>query len=180
MATDQFTGSGDVIWKPASIDMYVPGPWSMPESAFVAYTGVSQRAAIGSYVIPPQPWPWTPIVWGHFGSGGLTLSANPLMIGAEVLLGDPVKGIQISRGFGNTLGEVNILSHYSKAGKETEAITPSNRRAMVPANHTNPSQGTIYVNLWNDGALGVYDFNPKNAQLFILVVPTLTPPPEEG
>jgi hypothetical protein len=179
-ATDEFNGSGYRIWRAQSIAPFIPGPWSMPESAFVAYSGVSQRAAIGSFAIPPQPWPWTPIVWGHLGSGGLTLTANPLMIGVEVLLGDPVKGVQISRGFGNTLGEVNIMSHYSKAKKETDAITPKNRRALVPANHSDPAQGTIYVNLWNDGALGVYDFDPKNAQLFILVVPLLTPPDEES
>lgn len=175
--TDTVTSGGLGIWAPASIDPYLPGPWSMPESAFVSYTGISQRAAIGSFTIPPQPWPWTPIVWGHLGSGGVTLTPN-LMVGAEVLLGDPVKGIQVSRGFGNTLGEVNIMSHYSKAQHETDAITPSNRRAMVPANHTNPAQGTVYVNLWNDGALGVYDFNPANAQVFVMVVPILTPEEE--
>jgi len=178
-ATNRYTEGGLQIWEPRSIEPYLPGPWSMPESAFVTYSGFSQRAAIGSFVIPPQPWPWTPVVWGHLGSGGLTLSATPLMIGVEVLLGDPTKGVQISRGFGNTLGEVNIMSHYSKAKKETEAITPSNRRALVPANHTNPAQGTIYVNLWNDGALGLYDFDPKNAQVFVMVVPILTPPEED-
>src|SRR6185312_160299 len=173
-ATNKYTAGGLQIWAPSSVEPFIPGPWSMPESAFVSYSGVSQRAAIGSFTIPPQPWPWTPVVWGHLGSGGLTLSANPLMIGVEVLLGDPVKGVQISRGFGNTLGEVNIMSHYSKAQHETDALTPSNRRAMVPANHTNPAQGTVYVNLWNDGVLGVYDFQPKNAQVFMMVVPILT------
>jgi hypothetical protein len=118
-------------------------------------------------------------VWGHLGCGGITLTPN-LMIGVEVLLGDPVKGQQISRGFGNTLGHVHIMSHYSKAKHETDAITPNNRRAKVPANHTNPAQGTVYVNLWNDGALGVYDFDPANAQVFVMVVPLLTPPEEDA
>lgn len=169
-ATGRYNRAGQMIWEPRSIRQYLPGPWSMPENAFSSYSGVSQRAPIGSYAIPPQPWPWTPVVWGHLGAGGLTLSANPLMIGCEVLLGDPVDGIQISRGLGNTLGEVNIMPHYSDATHLTDAITPTNRRAVVPANHTG-AQGTVYINLWNDGALGVYNFNPQNAQVFVMAVP---------
>lgn len=175
-STGDYTEGGFPIWKPLSISQYLPGPWSMPEASFSAYTGVSQQAAIGSFVVPPQPHPWTPVVWGHLGAGGLTLTANPLMIGAEVLLGDPKNGLLISRGLGNTLGEVNVMPHYSRSdisGHTTDVITPTNQRALVPANHTNPAQGTVYINLWNDGALGIYSFQPKNAQLFIMAVPIL-------
>ncbi len=159
------------VWTPVSISQLIPGPYSMPEGAFTAFSGISQAAAIGSFTIPPQPFPWTPIVWGHIGAFGIELSANPLMIGCQVLLGHPTSGTLIGRGFGNTLGEVNIMPHYSAPGFGGVAITPYNGQAVVPAHHSNPAQGTIYVSLFNDGAVGLYVFSPTDAQLFIMVCP---------
>jgi hypothetical protein len=167
----EYTDSGLAIWKPLSRTQFATQFYSMPESAFSHYSGVSQRAPIGSFAFPPQPFPWTPIVWGHIGAGGANLSLTPLKIGCEVLLGDPSTGTLISRGLGNGLSEVNIMPHYSGSSNVNQAITPINGYAVVPANHTSPAQGTVYVNLWNDGQLGVYDFNPGGAQLFGLAVP---------
>ena len=110
-------------------------------------------------------------MWGHIGAFGVELSADPLMIGCEVLLGDPSTGTQIGRGFGNTLGEVNIQPHYSTPGQPNAAITPTNGVAVVPANHSNPAQGTIYFNLYNDGAVGLYTFSPTDAQGFVVLMP---------
>jgi hypothetical protein len=162
----------------------------MPESSFVAYTGISQQAPIGSFVVPPQPFPWTPIVWGHIGgiggqglagllgliinigenlAGGL--SASPLSVGCEVLLGNQTTGIQVARGFGNQIGVVNIFPNYSTTTNMGGAITPTNNMAVVPANHTDPAQGTVYINLYNDGVNDFYSFTPGDAQLFIWVCP---------
>jgi hypothetical protein len=163
------------IWVPVSISQLIPSPYSMPEASFTAFSGLSQRAAIGSFPIPPQPFPWTPIVWGHIGAFGLELSANPLQIGVEVRLGDPTAGTLVGRGFGNTLGEVNCMPHYSDPNNTGTAITPTNGLAVVPANHSNPAEGTIYFNLYNDGAIGLYQFSPTDAQAFVLVVPVSEP-----
>jgi hypothetical protein len=95
------------------------------------------------------------------------LSGDPLMIGCEVLLGDPDTGTLVARGLGNTMGIVNIVPHYSSAKGLAQAITPTNNYAIVPAGQV----GNLYVNLWNDGKLGIYNFNPQGAQLFISVVP---------
>jgi hypothetical protein len=170
-ASGFYTIEGLPIFKPLSRRQFATQFYSMPEGSFSAYIGISQRAAIGSYAVPPQPWPWTPIVWGHLGAGGLMLSANPLMIGCEVLLGDPDTGTLISRGLGNTLGEVNIMPHYSESTDLAANITPTNRLAVVPPNHSSPAQGTVYINLWNDGALGFYDFQTQGAQLFLQILP---------
>jgi hypothetical protein len=159
------------VWVPVSISQLIPSPFSMPEGSFTSFSGISQAAAIGSFAIPPQPFPWTPIVWGHIGAFGVELSANPLMIGCQVLLGDPTSGATVARGFGNSLGEVNIMPHYSSPGQPSVAITPTNSLAVVPANHTNPAQGTIYVNLYNDGEIGLYTFSPTDAQIFIQLTP---------
>jgi hypothetical protein len=163
------------IWVPVSISQLIPSPYSMPENAFTSFSGLSQRAAIGSFVIPPQPFPWTPIVWGHIGAFGLELSATPLMIGCEVRLGDPTAGTLVSRGFGNELGEVNIMPHYSDPSNASVAITPTNGLGVVPANHSSPAEGTIYVNLYNDGEIGTYQFSPTDAQCFVMVVPVAEP-----
>jgi hypothetical protein len=50
-------------------------------------------------------------------------------------------------------------------------MTPTNGVGVVPANHTNPAQGTIYVSLYNDGEVGLYSFSPTDAQVFVMVVP---------
>jgi hypothetical protein len=157
-------------WVPVSVAALVPGPYSMPENAFTAYSGVASRAAIGTFAIPPQPFPWTPIVWGQIGAFGIELSANPLLIGCEVLLGNATSGQQIARGFGNSNGEVNIMPHYSTPTTPSAAITPTNGVAAVPAHHTGAA-GTIYVNLYNDGALGAYQFAPTDAQVMVMVMP---------
>ena len=170
------------LWVPVSISQLIPSPYSMPENAFTSFSGISQRAAIGSFAIPPQPFPWTPIVWGHIGAFGIELSANPLQIGCEVLLGNPTAGQQIARGFGNDLGEVNIMPHYSTPGVPGSALNPTNGMAVVPPNHSNPAEGTIYTNLFNDGNIGLYQFNPPDSQIFVQVTPvseptTFTSPP---
>ena len=159
------------VWTPVSISQLMPSPYSMPEASFTQFSGISQMAPIGSFSIPPQSFDWTPIVWGHIGAFGIELSTNPLMIGCEVLLGDPGAGQQIARGFGNSLGEVNIMPHYSTPNQTGAAITPYNGTAVVPAHHSNPAQGTIYVNLYNDGQIGLYSFHPTDAQIFIMLVP---------
>jgi hypothetical protein len=159
------------VWVPVSVSQVLPGAFSMPEGSFTSFSGISQRAAIGSFAIPPQPFPWTPIVWGHIGAFGIELSANPLMIGCEVRLGHPTTGTQIARGFGNSLGEVNIMPHYSNPNTPSAAITPTNGVGVVPANHSSPAEGTIYVNLYNDGNLGLYQFSPTDAQIMLLLMP---------
>jgi hypothetical protein len=169
--TGTYTAQGAPVWVPYNIAQLAPKTYSMPESAFTSYNGFSQQAPIGSFAIPPQPFPWTPIVWGHIGGAGVQLSGgNPFMIGCQVLLGNAVTGQQIARGLGNTLGEVNIMPHYSSLKSTKAAITPRTRTNVVPANHTGTA-GTLYINLWNDGALGSYLFSPGNAQVFVMVLP---------
>jgi hypothetical protein len=98
------------------------------------------------------------------------LSGDPLRVGCQVLLGDPVNGTQVARGIGSLLGRCVVVPHYSTTRTKTKAITPSNNYAVVPAHHTG-NQGTVYINLWNDGMLGSYNFNPQGAQLYVQAVP---------
>jgi hypothetical protein len=175
-----FTGryiNGKPIWVPVSISQLLPSPYSMPQSSFSSYSGISTRAPIGSFVIPPQPFTWTPIVWGHCIVDGAELSSTPFTIGCEVRLGHQETGATVARGFGNSFADVNIMPHYSTPGSGAgTALSPYNSHAVVPANHTAAAQGTIYVNLYNDGPQGTplvaaYNFSPANAQIFVMVMP---------
>jgi hypothetical protein len=276
-----YTSGGEPIWAPFSLKQLLPGPYSMPENAFTAYSGVAQQVTIGEFAIPAQPFTYTPVVWGHLGGtvltgiastnaqqllnvsalggtftmalGGATtpaipynaspadivsyleglvsvgvgnvigtlqgsmntllefvntlgaqviepiitdatnlipkvaaaainvidsggnminqvadmLSGDPLMIGARVMLADPVNGPQVARGLGNTMGRVAIMPHYSTGANKTQAITRTNQYAIVGAG----AGATLFVQLWNDGKMGVYNFQPTGAQLFVMCVP---------
>ena len=169
--TGRYTGDGDPVWVPVSISQLIPSPYSMPESAFTSFTGISQRAPIGSFSLPPQPFKWTPIIWGHCAATGVEVTLTPLTIGCEVRLGHPQTGTLVARGFGNSFADVAIMPHYSSPGTPGTALSPYNGTAVVQANHTNPAESTLYINLYNDGAIGLYNFSPSDAQLFVLVMP---------
>ena len=154
---------------PSSLDLLAVSAFSIPEANFTGYTGISVGPnLIASYAIPPQPFAWKPFVFGHVYAVGVELDG--LLIGSEVLLGDPVSGTRVGRGFGNISSYANIIPHFSAPGSTGTAVTPSNGTAYVPAYHTG-TQGTLYVSLYNDGAVGAYTFSPTNAQLTIFVVP---------
>lgn len=166
-----------VLWSsvlnafhPGAVDLANIEVYSIPEANFVSYLGFGTQQLIASYGIPPRPFPWKPIVLGHISAFGITLTVTPLIIGAEVLLGDATAGQRIGRGFGNIANMANIMPHFSTPTDPASAITQDNDTAKVPAYHTG-TQGTVYVRLYNDGAIGEYSFNAANAQLLIAVVP---------
>jgi hypothetical protein len=167
--TGDYTADGAPQFSPFDIEQYLPRTYSVPESAFNGFNGVAQQANIGYFEVPAQPFPWTPMVWGHVGGDGFSLSADPLMIGCQVLLNDGVSGQQIARGIGSTLGVVNVVPHYSTAANTNANITPYNQMALIPAN----TGATLFFNLWNDGQLGIYLFTPTDAQMFVMALPML-------
>ena len=142
------------LWVPVSISQLLPSPFSMPTSAFTAYSGLSVQAPIGSFAIPPQPFPWTPVVWGHLGVkgsaltglggilsdifGGQSSGSSAVLIGCEVLLGNSTNGTMVGRGFGNVNAEVNIMPHYSTARAPGMAITPNNDQSCRPRQPQQP------------------------------------------
>lgn len=144
-----------------------PRFYSMPEANFVNFTGMAQRQNIGSFVIEAQDYDYVPYVAGHIKAWGVELDADPLIIGVEVRLNDPISGTLIGRGFGNISNWATITPHFSTTGDPTAAVAPDNGVAQVSAGQ----QATIHVNLYNDGLLGAYIFNKAGAQLSVLTVP---------
>lgn len=154
-------------WQPSDFAAKHPRFYSVPEAAFSNFTGLAQRHPILTYVVPPQDFAWTPYVTGHIKAFGVELDSDPLTIGVEVRLGDPLTGQLIGRGFGNIASWTTIAPHFSTSGDPNTAVAPDNGVALVPPGE--PAQ--INVNLYNDGLLGAYIFNRNGAQLSILVIP---------
>ncbi len=152
-----------------------PMPYTVPESAFTSYNGISTtNQTVATFAVPPNPWAWKPLVWGQIEVFGLELSASPLLVGVEVRLGDPNNGQLVGTGFGNGFGGVvTIVPQTSTGTVDNTSMTPTNATALVPANHTG-LQGTLYVNLVNQGVAAVFDYNSANSQLFVLACPAAT------
>jgi hypothetical protein len=155
------------LWAPSDFAARHPRLYSVPEQAFNNFTGPAQRQTILSYTVEAQDYNWVPYVSGHIKAFGIELDADPLTIGCEVRLGDPVSGQLIGRGFGNIASWTTIAPHFSSAGDPTTAVSPDNGVAQVNAGQT----ATINVNLYNDGLFGAYIYNKAGSQLSILTVP---------
>jgi hypothetical protein len=169
------------LWTPQWVGDINPLPYTIPAAAFSSYVGISfaETVTVCTFAIPPQTFEWKPLVWGQVEMWELELSTSPLQIGIEVLLGspNPEVGTLIARGFGNSVGGlVTISPHTSTPSSPSAELTPTNGVGLVPANHTG-TQGTIYVNLINDGVAAIYDFNANKAQMFVLAVPASIQPP---
>lgn len=160
-------------WQPMEVGTIFPQVYSIPEGAFNSFSGVASIQNIAHISLPPQTFPWTPLVLGHIKAVGLEASTDPFTLGAAAFLGSDgnAGGTLISRGFGNITSFANFSPHYSQPGSTMTAMNPSNHLAVVPANHTG-TQGDVYIDLWNDGALGAYSFNNKDAQALIIIMPT--------
>lgn len=163
------------VWQPMTVGAMSPLPYTVPESSFVSYNGIStSNQTVCTFAVPANPWAWKPIVFGQINVFGLELSTNPLLIGVEVLLGDPVSGTLVGMGYGNGAGGVvTIVPQTSSSSSANTALSPTNSTALVPANHTG-NEGTLYVNLVNQGVAAVFDYNAENSQLFVMATPVTT------
>jgi hypothetical protein len=171
--------AGDVLmfngsqWEPNSLDLVIPQVFSLPEGSFVSQeldlTIGDDPVFIGFLSIPPQPFPWKPIVWGHILATGIDVT---LTVGVEVILGAQTAppGQLVGRGFGNIGNYANIMPHFSSPSATSTAVTTGNSVDFVPANHTG-DEGTLFVSLVNDGPLGLLSYSNTNSQLFCMVVP---------
>lgn len=154
-------------YKPVDANPIAARMFTVPEAAFTSYTGMTQRQTIATFVLPAQPFDYVPHITGHLRAHGLELDEDPLIIGSEVRIDDPIAGTIVARGFGNNSTWTTIVPHFSTPSTASDAVTPDNGVARIQGG----MQATVYVNLYNDGVLGSYVFNKKNAQLTILIVP---------
>lgn len=158
-------------WAPSATGLVVPKFYTFPEAAFSSTSlQIGTRVPIGSALIPPLEWDTVPYVQGHFRVTGIEFDTTPLIIGVEVRLGNATSGPVVARGFGNISGYAFLTPHASTAGSPNDAITPDNGRAVIAAGATGASS-TLYVNAYNDGATGLYNFDATGAQLSVMMLP---------
>ena len=157
-------------YAPADSNLLVPRFYTVPQAAFSNFTGMATRQTIGTFLLPPMPFDYVPIVWGHLRAVGAEIDSDPFIIGSEVRIGDGSAGELVGRGFGNVSTWTTIVPHASMPTAPTDSITPDNGVGVIPAYATG-SASTLFINLYNDGLAGVYTFNKNNAQLSVLCLP---------
>lgn len=158
----------DGDWGPEDVAAKTVIFGTIPEAAFTNFNGSAQRAPILSYTLPVIDQDVVIRVGGHFKAFGVeVLDSDPLTIGSEVRLGDPLSGQLIGRGKGTTIGWSFINPHFSEPGSPTVAAAPDNGIGLIPAG----TAGVINVALVNDGLFGAYIFNKTDAQLDYMLIP---------
>lgn len=160
----------DEKWYPTAGNLWTPRFFTVPEGAFTNFSGVATRQNILAFEIPAMPFDYVIKVGGHLRAVGLEVDADPLIIGAEVRIGNPTSGQLIGRGFGNISTWTTFDSHYSTGGSTMDAVTPDGSVGRIPKN-TSGTASTVYVNLYNDGLFGIYNFNKGGAQLDLTLIP---------
>lgn len=158
----------DGDWGPEDVAAKTVIFGTIPEAAFINFNGSAQRAPILSYTLPVIDQDVVIRVGGHFKAFGVeVLDSDPLTIGSEVRLGDPLSGQLIGRGKGTILGWSFINPHFSEPASPTVAAAPDNGVGLIPAG----TAGVIHVALVNDGLFGAYIFNKTDAQLDYMLIP---------
>lgn len=158
-------------WKPESLGTIVTKFWTMPEAAFTSIPlAIGTRIPVASFTVPALDYDCVPVVFGHLRVTGLELDSSPFIVGAEVRLGDPNTGTLVARGFGNISTYTHIIPHASTSATPNDAITPGNGRGVIPAGSTG-APATLYINLFNDGLEGIYNFDSNGAQISIQAIP---------
>lgn len=157
----------DGLWGPEDIAAKQVIFGTIPEAAFQNFNGSGQRAPILSWTLPVIDQDVVIRVSGHFKAFGIELDSDPLTIGSEVRLGDPLSGQLIGRGKGTILGWSYVNPHFSSPQTPTVAAQPDNGVGLIPAG----TAGQIHVALVNDGLFGAYIFNRADAQLDYMLIP---------
>lgn len=154
-------------WGPSDSAIKTVVFGTIPEAAFTNFSGAAQRVPILSYKLPMLDYDTVLRVGGHFKAFGIEFDSDPLQIGSEVRLGDPLSGQLIGRGKGTSLGWSYLDPHFSEPSADTVAAAPDNGVGLVPAG----TAAHIHVALVCDGLFGAYIFNKRDAQLDYLMVP---------
>lgn len=158
-------------YAPTPIGTIVPKFYTMPEAAFVDVPlAIGTSVALGVFVVPPMDWDCVPYVHGHLRITGVEADIDPMIVGAEVRLGNATTGAVVARGYGNISTYAFLTPHASTATTPNDAITPTNGRAVIPAGSTGTA-ASLYINAFNDGIAGIYNFEKRGAQISILLLP---------
>lgn len=145
--------------------------YTVPQASFVDVPlGFGTSVQICAWEIPETEWDVVVRVGGMARLTGVDFDTDPWIIGAQIRLGHPTSGTLLARGFGNITGYVNFIPHTSSNAEPAAAISPTNGRAVIPANTTGVDS-TIYATAFNEGLGGLYNFSKQGAGLEVMLIP---------
>lgn len=168
-----------IVWNGTKFQAQDPNPYvtrmyTVPESSFKSVPlAIGSKVIICTFEVPPQPQDFTIWVVGHMRVKGFEANIfDPFLITSEVRVAlpnnDPKGGVLIGRGFGNNSQIMTIQPHASTPQSPSDAISPTNGSyGRFAAGQTY----TMSVMLQTSGLLGVYNFEPRDAQLAFQVIP---------
>ena len=169
---------GQVItWDGENFAAKDPNPfatrmYTVPESAFQSVPlAIGSKVVIGSWTLPAQTQDYNLWVQGHVRTNGIDIDFDPFQLGCEVRVSapntDPKGGVLVGRGFGNSSRWLSIDPHASTPQTPSDSITPDGVYGRFPGNQDR----ILTVFMYTDGLLGIYNFDPRDAQLAIQVIP---------
>lgn len=160
-------------WAPVDPNPYATKMYTIPESAFQGLPiSVGTKVIACTFEIPVQPQDFNLWISGHLRVRGIELDFDPFAITSEVRVStanqDPKSGVLIGRGFGSNAGLMFLQPHASTPASPGDAIGPENGAYGRFAANTTHNMSVIIA---TSGPLGVYNFQPQDAQLAFQVIP---------
>lgn len=146
------------------------GPWSWYGAAdFNADvpTATTDKTTMGTFVIPPLPFRWRPLAYGHMAAGALASSGAKCVV--YVRLGGP-NGVTIANGSGARYnGPITQLIPLIPAfGDEgTKPLSPTSEYATVPANQ----EAVLVMTVEREGPANQYAVHSNHASLVVWALP---------
>jgi hypothetical protein len=164
--------SGKNIWVPVTPLPQAPLLYTIPQTAFsgnqIGIEFGQTQPTVGTFNLPQQPFAFVPVVFGQVQLSGINIGFTPLLVGAEVLLGNSSHGQAVASGLSDVNGVVTMIPDFGTL----EFSSNNFGGALVPAFHTG-TVGTLYVNLLDEGLVDVYDYTNAGSGLSVLMLPIL-------
>lgn len=168
-----------IVWNGTKFAAEDPNPfasrmYTVPESSFQSVPLViGTKVPVLTIEIPVQPQDFNLWVVGHMRVNGFEINIfDPFLITSEVRVAaantDPKGGVLVARGFGNSSQIMHVMPHASTPQSPSDSITPDDGSYGRFAANT---QYTLSMMLQTSGLLGVYNFQPRDAQLAFQVIP---------
>lgn len=159
-------------YGPRDPNPYATRMYTIPEGAFQGTPiTIGSKIIISSHEMALQPQDFNLWVTGHMRARGIDLDFDPFQITAEVRVApantDPKSGVLVARGFGNASGVMTFQPHASTPGSPGDAISPDDGAYGRFAAATSYTMAVILTT----GVLGVFTFEPRDAQLAYQVIP---------
>lgn len=146
------------------------GPWSWYGDADFnddVTAATADKTIMGTFIIPPLPFRWRPLAYGHIGAGATASSGAKTV--AYVRLGGP-NGVTVANGSGARYNGpiVQLIPLIPAFGDEgTKPLSPTSEYATVPANQ----EAVLVMTVEREGPANQYAVYSNHASLVVWALP---------